>query len=511
MTTEELQQKIALRVQQASADPVVFIDRFCYTFNPKQEPYHLPFRLFEFQKNLVREVCKAIDEGYDLFIDKCREMGATYTILDVFLWYWKNVPGSNFLLGSRKQQYVDNRGATSNSTKGETSNKEESLFGKLDYTTSHLPPFMLPNGFDVRRHFTTMSLRNPEIGNVISGESSNPNFSRGGRHKAILLDEFAFWDNDASAWGATADTTRCRIVLTTPGIRPSKAKRLRFGKDGERIKVISLPYTLDPRKDAAWLDHERSRRSETDFAREIMIDWDVSVKGKVYEEIKHAVVGDFPFDARWPLFVSWDFGLDGTAIQWWQHNMVNGKFRLIDSYFNENKPIQFFLPLFGNPIDSAFEYRKEDIEAIELLKGFPKAVHYGDPDVAKRSYQDKETVSTREVLRSSGIYVQTKPETNTFYIRREKTKVFLQKGIEVNRTPRNDFWLEALQNARYPERNENSQATTAVNEPIHDWTSHHRTSTEYFAVNYQAPISPAVLVSQFHDESRELFDKNGLY
>ncbi len=505
MTEDEVRQKLIRRIQEASKDPVVFIDRFCYTFNPKQAPYHLPFRLFEFQKTLIREVCKAIDEGYDLFIDKCREMGATYTILDVFLWYWRYRPGSNFLLGSRKEQYVDNRGSSFKSDKGEVSNKEESLFGKLDYTLQRLPPFMHPLGFDTRRHNTTMSLRNPEIGNVISGESSNPNFSRGGRHTAILLDEFAFWDNDTAAWGATADTTRCRIVLTTPGIRPSKAKRLRLGKDGEKIKIISLPYTLDPRKDNAWLEHERSRRSSVDFAREIMIDWEVSVKGRVYEEIKHALIGDFPYDPRWPLFPTWDFGLDGTAIQWWQHNMINGKFRLVDSYFNTNKPIYFYLPLFGIPIDSAYEYQPEDIIAIDAVKHLQKGTHFGDPDVAKRGFQDKEAISTREVLKQHGIHIQTKPEVNTFYVRREKTKVMLQKGIEVNNTVRNEYWLECMQNARYPERNENSQATTSINEPIHDWTSHHRTCTEYFAVNYAPPVNPETLVSGFTNEEDELF------
>jgi len=328
-----------------------------------------------------------------------------------------------------------------------------------------------------------MSLVNPENGNAISGESSNPNFSRGGRFKAVLLDEFAFWDNDTAAWGSTADTTDCRIVLTTPGIKPGKAKRLRFGQDGEEIKAISLTYNLDPRKTNEWLDRERGRRSNEDFAREIMINWEVAITGKVYEEIRYAKVGDYPYEPNWPLYVSWDFGLDGTAIQWWQMNLNNGRPRLVDSYENHDKPISWYAPLFDKPIDSQFDYISDDLEAIEAVKEFKKGIHFGDPDVSKRNLVTG--TSTRQELETMGIYVQTRPEANDFTSRKERTKVLLQNGIEVNRTPRNEYWLECMKNARFPQRQETSQATTPVRLPIHDWTSHHRTATEYFAVNVE--------------------------
>lgn len=473
------------RMLEASNDPVVFIDRFLYTFDPKRAPYHLPFETFDFQKELVQSIKIAIETGDDLFIEKCREMGATYTVLAVFLWFWRYIPGSNFLLGSRKEDLVDNTKGES----GEISNKEESLFGKLEYMLNRLPQFMLPQGFNIKKHLTYMSLLNPELGNAISGESANSNFSRGGRYKAILMDEFAFWDNDSSAWGSTADTSNCRIVLTTPGIKPSKAKRLRFSKDGEEIKVVTLAYYLDPRKTPEWLEAQRKRRSNEDFAREIMINWETSIKGILYPEIQHATVGDFGYNSSWPLLRTWDFGLDGTAIQWWQKNLLNGKMRLVDSYFNENKPIQFFFPFVGQPIDSLYSYTQDDLEAIEAVKELSKATNYGDPDVAKRSYQSKIVTSTRQELNNIGIYVQTKPEANDNQTRQEKTKVMLQSGIEVNDTLRNDFWLEAMKQARLPDRADDSQAVTANNKPIHDWTSHHRTATEYLAVNIETTIS----------------------
>ena len=474
---------IAEAMRTASTDPVFFINKFLYTFDPKREPYHLPFILFDYQEELVRELVLCIRQGEDIFIEKCREMGVTYVTLAVLLWFWRYIPGSNFLLGSRKEQYVDNRSGTG---AGEIKNKEESLFGKLQYFIDRVDmtfPYILPSGFNKKKNFAYMSLVNPDNGNVISGESSNPNFSRGGRHKAVLLDEFAFWDNDSSAWGATADTTNCRIVLTTPGIRPCKAKRLRFGKDNEEIKLITLPYNLDPRKTSDWLERERRRRSNEDFAREIMINWETSIVGKVYEEISLAQYGVFPYNPNWPLYISWDFGLDGMALQWWQKNLDNGKKRLVEAYTNSDRPIEWYFPFTGKDIDSKFQYVTEDLAIINSVKEFKKAVHYGDPDVSKRSLVGG--TSTRQALEGVGVYVQTNQESNDFISRREKTKLMLQEGIEINQTLGCEYWLESFRNARYPQRKEESQATTPVTLPIHDWTSHHRTATEYFAVNYK--------------------------
>lgn len=463
--------------KKASEDCIYFLDTFCYIFNPKQEPFNLRFRLFPFQKRLVRDLIHAIRNGEDLFIDKTREMGVTYTVLGVFLWMWLFEPASNFLIGSRKEDYVDNRKG------GTTGNKEESLFGKLDYMLSRLPKYILPEGFNYERHFNFMSLVNPVNGNAISGESSNPNFSRGGRQRAIFLDEFAFWDEGHAVWGATADTTNCRIIATTPGIKPSKAKRLRFGKDGEKIKVVTLTYNEDPRKNSRWLEEQRTRRSTEDFAREIMVNWETSITGRVYPEIESASFGDFPFLVNQQLYCSWDFGLDGVGFGFFQQNPANGKPRLIDSYENHDKPIQWYFPFFGAPIDSKFQYTDDDLKAIAEISQLPKAIHFGDPDVKKRSLQTG--ISTRQQLESVKIYVQSQAK-NDFYSRREKTKVGIQQGFEIRANARNEYFLEAIKSARYPQRDETSQATTPVALPIHDWTSTLRTVLEYYFANIDA-------------------------
>lgn len=485
LTEEEKELLIKARTE-AGKDPVVFCKLFLHTFDPRVKPSDLKFMPFPYQEDLIRELRHAIEYGEDVFIDKSRDVGATYTTLAVFMWFWMFVPGSSFLLGSRKQHYVDNR--FGNAGADDKSSKEESLFGKLQYFVDHMPAYMLPAGFSATKHFGSMKLLNPENGNSISGESSNPSFSRGGRQTAILLDEFAFWENDTSAWGATADTTNCRIVLTTPGNRPSKAKRLRFGKDGEKIKVIEIDFTKDPRKTAEWEAKERGRRSPDDFNREIKRNWDTALVGLVYPEITSVKIGAYPYNPAWGLYVSWDFGLDGTALQWWQVDLAVGRKRLVQAYTNVDKPIQFFLPLFGKEIDSSFAYSSTDLQLIRGVSQWKPAIHFGDPDVEKRAYQTNDKLSTRKVLEDAGIYVQTNRDSNDFMTRWQTTKLMLVSGVDVNRTMFTDRWVEAMQEAQFPERKESSQSTTEITKPIHNWTSHPRTATEYFAVNYKPPV-----------------------
>lgn len=502
------QAKVLKLDRECADDCHKFFQTFLFTFNPKVPPYHFPFDPFPFQHQLIDDLISAIENGHDIFVDKTREMGATYTVLGVLLWYWKYKQASNFLIGSRKEDIVDNVGKVS---AGEASNKEESLFGKLDYMLQRIPTIAQPTGYSAQNHRKYMSLLNPELGNVIGGESANPNFSRGGRQKAILLDEFAFWDNDDAAWGSTGDTTNCRIVVTTPGIRPNtKAKRLRFGKDGEEIKVINLPYSLDPRKTQEWLEQQRKRRSREDFAREIMIDWEGSVAGVVYPEAKQRDVGAYPYAPGWGLYAAWDFGLDGLALQLWQWNPHRGRLRLIDAQMIENQPIHWMFPFLGKPIDSHFNYSPDDIDAINRFKQYGKAIHYGDPDVVKRAVGSKTMSSAAlelaDPISGPGIYVQTNPGSNEFTERRNKLKVLLQRGIEVNDTPGTQKWMEAIDGARYPQRADTSQATTAIVKPIHDWTSHHRTATEYLAVNFEIPDDEAD-VDTLDDDG--IFDDDG--
>ena len=88
------QKRLDEKIRLASVDPVVYINTFFYTFDPRVTPPKLPFKLFDIQKELIKEIKNSITLGYDLFIDKSRDVGATYTTLATFLWFWNFVERS---------------------------------------------------------------------------------------------------------------------------------------------------------------------------------------------------------------------------------------------------------------------------------------------------------------------------------------------------------------------------------------------------------------------------------
>lgn len=463
--------KQAAAIELASRDPIFFIENFCWTFDPRKEIQDLPFILYDYQKDYVHWLVERIEKGEDGLTEKSRDMGATYTALCVLLWFWRFRPNSRFLIGSRKEDLVD----------GKTESQDDApLFKKLDYNIDRWPAWFLPAGFDKKIHRTFLNLANPENSSQISGESANEDFGRGGRYKAVMFDEFGFWDFDTEAWKATSQSSPCRLPISTAAPY-GKFKRLRFGTDGEKILIKTLLWSQHPNKDQTWYEKEKARSDADTFAQEVDISYETSAKGAVYgDELKLVNWGYFPYDPTLPLYVAHDFGLDDAqALGWFQIDPRTLRPRLIDTYENSGQVIDFYLPFFGKPISSDFVYTEKDLAKIQAHKGWKPAIHFGDPSGKNRNQVTGSSVISE--LEKHQIHVQTNPKANEFVERRAATKRLL-KILDADVT-NNEYWKLCMQQAHYPQRQEASQSTTPIVKPVHDWTSHMRTMTEFFAVN----------------------------
>ena len=288
----------AEEVKQACArDIIYYINCFVYTKDPRRKPDVLPFILYPFQVKAILKIQESIRAGKDLLIEKSRDMGVSWMVLMVFEWFWLFESGSDFRVGSRKEEYVDKL------------NDIDTLIEKIRFDLKKKPLWMLPKGFNPEEHCGYMRVVNPENKNTIVGESANPNFGSGGRRKAILLDEFSKWDNSISeaAYTATADVTPCRMVVSTPVGSANKFALLANGTK-EKIEKLTLHWTLHPNKvkgvyyydhetkvplntsaaafaywekqgretgivRSPWYDIEADRRSESDLAQEVDIDY----------------------------------------------------------------------------------------------------------------------------------------------------------------------------------------------------------------------------------------------
>jgi hypothetical protein len=468
LKTLESDREHAAELERCRRDVCHFIGSYCYTYDPRPEaaPHHLPFKLYDYQRDYLTWLNDRYAEGRSALVEKSRDMGATWVSLAWLVWHWRFDDSFQALLGSRKEDLVDN---------GEL----DSLFGRVAYIVDRLPRWMLPRGYVRKKHRTHMSLVNPESGNALLGESANENFARQGRYSVILLDEFAFWEWAKSVWTGTKDASWMRVVLSTPNGQ-NEFSRLRRSNE---VSTYTLHWRLHPKKDDAWYQKQLSERTPEAIAQELDISYDRSVMGRVYPEWHQVPRGEFPYVAGWPLYVSWDFGLDdNTALIWWARNPRSGLWRIVDSYQGQGKTIDFYVPLVTGRLLSGLPYRysEADIAQIESHATWPAAVHYGDPAGNQRNQVTGTSVI--DELGKQGIYVRSRPDVNTFEARWQASKLFLRRieGINSERCIGLD---DALMNARFPERRENSQATTEIAKPIHDWTSHFRTALEYMAVN----------------------------
>ncbi len=459
--------------RKARYDPVYFVRQFCMTFDPRPEayPHIIDFDPYGFQEDLILQFVDDIRNSRDDFIEKSRDMGVSWIIIAVLLWFWLFEPGFQALIGTYIEDFVDN---------GEL----DSLFGKLVFLIEHVKDKkILPTGFVLDKHKTYASLTNPENGNAILGKAPTRKFGRSGRYTVVLFDEIGFWQWARQAWAAAGDSARCRIAITTPPDEPSYAKTLRFSG---KIHVTTLHWSLHPNKDTAWYEAEKNRRTEEEILHEIDISWEYSSTARVYPESDNMLYQPCRYNPSVPLYVSIDLGLDMVSLIWLQPVPNTDYWAMLTAYEREDTPIEWWLPFFGFPIDSQynFVYTDEDLAQIAKVKLWKKGMFFGDPSGEQRHVEDPKSESAYKKLRKKGIYVQSNPASNDFKTRRNATKVLLPKLL-LNDDPGVKWWHECMKQAHYPKRAEESNTTSGIVKPVHDWTSHLRTATEFFAVNYK--------------------------
>ena len=291
----------------AAQDPVYFISQFCWTYDPRPDadPQHLPFILYPYQEDYIAELEAALRDKTDLLTEKSRDMGVTWVVLAWLLWHWLFDRSFTALIGSRKEDLVDDF-------------TWDSHFGRIEYMLDRLPAWLLPEGFDPDTHRNHMKLINPESGATLRGESANQNFSRQARYSVIFLDEFAFWNYAGKVWTATADATKTRLVVSTPEGRGNRFAELRFSKS---IRVVTLHWSLHPFKDDTWYQEEKARRTPKEVAQELDIDYEVSGGDFVFptfrqdEQLRNKViVQPFEVPATWKKWGGLDYGTRNYSV-----------------------------------------------------------------------------------------------------------------------------------------------------------------------------------------------------
>lgn len=71
-----------------------------YAYAPDHPLRNRPIITHPFQDEAIIQINSAIERGEHLFIDKSREMLATYMVIMVYFYRWLTKPSEQFLLGS---------------------------------------------------------------------------------------------------------------------------------------------------------------------------------------------------------------------------------------------------------------------------------------------------------------------------------------------------------------------------------------------------------------------------
>lgn len=400
-STKDYKENRAVVWDLCKNDCKFFLNNFSWIMNARADGAdnkETMFLLYPYQEYAVDEIVKAVMGGYDLPIEKSRDMGLSWLLIGIFIWGW-HFHAWDLLVGSQKFENVDAVGNI------------KALIPKARYFIERMPSWMRPK-LKFRVTDKTGMLIHPSNGAVFAGESNNTNFGRSDRRKAILFDEFSSWVlTDKAAWQSCASTTSCRIPLSTPNTRGTNCHFYTILENAKKKKLpyLTFHWSLNPvfnkglginkegKLISPWYENEINRATDiSEVYQELDIDFDASTAGLVYPgfDIREQVSDDVTYDPDLPLYCGWDFGLDTTAIVWVQPDEANGVVNIIDEYQNdgttkEGADIMHYINIVNN-------------------KPYKKAIHFGDPFSGENRSLAARGQSNASILRRNGLVFKSK-------------------------------------------------------------------------------------------------------
>jgi len=477
---KEKEKIITKELLECYEDPVYFIENYLYTdknpfFFSNRIQTLVPYLLFEFQIETIDQLLDAVEKWERAFIEKSRQLWLSWLISAFALW-WYLFRDWKILFISAKEDYVDKIWDM------------QSLFQKIRFMTAQIPKWMLPKGFLMDSHMPRLRIHKPkwEWTWSISWESANNNAWTGWTYKFVFWDEFSKIENASSLNTSLQATTWCIIYNGTPYWKFNEYYRMRLLAMKGKMKMLTIHWSKHPFYTQDWYDWRTKAMTPEQIAQELEISYDASVTGRVYPRFANMPIwdcmfGTYKYDPYLPLYCSIDHshgGTDNFAIILAQ-TTSNWKIRIVDSLqlpslttIDECASLLWRQPI-GQLDDEAVGF-------LERYKEYKMPVFIWDPYDSNSTWND---TSISKIFRNYGITLNTPDRKKGIQDRIREAQINM-KRIEVNVDTENAYsinWLfvASMQNAKYPNRNETSQSTSDNYKPVHDQSSHFRTSFEY--------------------------------
>jgi Terminase large subunit, T4likevirus-type, N-terminal len=282
----------------------------------------------------------------NLHEEKSRQMGITWAFAWIVLWLLRFHPVHGLML-HRKFQEVDDGGRASTT---------DSFVGKIRYMQERMREELRPT-LSYRASAGKSIVRNDGTGAFLQGEGATPDPGRGGTFDYAILDEAARipWSESVHqsvsracpsgrAYNSTPfghDNVYYRLRVERPrgyrflthhwSLHPEYSRGLHVaGQEPATCDLCAgveegVPWTPKepathryPGKLAApWYDQAVIELTDEQVAQELDIDYAGSLSARVYSEFTEAVhvsPEPIPYDARLPLELGFDYGLETTAV-----------------------------------------------------------------------------------------------------------------------------------------------------------------------------------------------------
>ena len=111
LKAEQEKRQVSKIIDRCKIDPVYFINNFAKTVDPRGVKESVPFKLFDYQEELIRVLHKSLTDSMSgnltkktVAIDKSRDMGATWCVVSFHTWAWLFLDGFNALWGGKVEE-----------------------------------------------------------------------------------------------------------------------------------------------------------------------------------------------------------------------------------------------------------------------------------------------------------------------------------------------------------------------------------------------------------------------
>lgn len=483
----------SIQTELCKRDIHYFFDNYLYTDKNKtiywwDEMSMMPFIPYEFQREYINEVWESIVEGNkpvserkpwvltNVFVEKSRQMGISWITAWIFL-YGFIFHRHKYTIISRTADEVDK------------SWDMDSMFEKLRFMIRNIPDRMIPTGLNkspwVDKTNSYMNISTLDWQASITGKTANKDAWRWGTRNAIFMDEMAFMQYAKEIDNAAGQASPCIIYNSTPNGMGNQFYRKRMMTVPQKqrdwsilppqIKGLRYHRREHPLYNDEWYAWKTQGKTKEQIAQEYEIDYNTAVVGRVYPDFPWDQSNFVKYDPEKPLFIWIDnshWGTDPNAIILMQPNLH--LWDIIDA-----------VEVYSTPEDCA-----------EFLRCTPKHQISDEENDFLQRYQ---TYNRQRATWISDPYdTMSKLGNSTIYDDYRKRKINLsipqnrKKADHIQKTKTNMYrirWGEyatnfanAILNARFPTRPENSNATNEITLPVHDWTSHYRTALEYLVM-----------------------------